>query len=80
MALLLAATPAAAQLQSDCRGTGSIGNAVMAADGTITLSVQGRDGTMGAFAYRKNDSQYARILSHIGGMRPGEHKKAPPFC
>ena len=36
--LLAAASPAAAQLQSDCRGQGSIGNAVMNTDGTITLS------------------------------------------
>lgn len=78
--LLLAATPVAAQMQSDCRGSGTIGNAVMGADGTITLSIQGRDGRMGVFAYRKGEPQYARILSHIGGIRPGQHKPVPSFC
>ncbi len=78
--LALAPLPAAAQIQSDCRGAGSIGMAVMAPDGTITLSLHSQDGAMGAFAYHKNDPQYARILSHIGGIRPGEHKPVPPFC
>ena len=79
-ALLLTPLPASAQLQSDCRGPGSIGNAVMAQDGTITLTLQAADGRAGAFAYRRGDPQYARIFSHLGGMRPGEHKPVPPFC
>jgi hypothetical protein len=78
--LALAPLPAAAQIQSDCRGTGTIGMAVMARDGTITLSLHSLDGAMGTFAYHKDDPQYARILSHIGGIRPGEHKSVPPFC
>ena len=78
--LLLVPLPAAAQIQSDCRGTGSIGMAVMARDGTITLSLHSPDGAEGVLAYHKSDPQYARILSHIGGIRPGEHKSVPPFC
>ena len=80
--LVLALSPlsAAAQIQSDCRGTGSIGMAVMAPDGTITLSLRSPDGAEGVLAYHKNDPQYARIVSHLGGIRPGEHKSVPPFC
>ena len=80
-ALLLFAVPAfAASLQQDCRAPGTIGTAVMGQDGTVTLNVQGRDGTMGTFAYPKNDPNYARIVSHLGGIRPGEHKPVPAFC
>ena len=34
----------------------------------------------GVLAYKRSDPQYARILSHIGGIKPGEHKKVPAFC
>ena len=78
--LLLAPLSAVAQIQSDCRGTGSIGNAVMSADGTIALTLKAPDGTQAALAYHPGDPQYARILSHIGGIHPGEHKPVPPFC
>jgi hypothetical protein len=67
-------------LQSDCRGSGSIGNAFMAVDGTITLTLTAPDGTISAVAYRKTDPQYARIVSHLGGIHPGDHKPVPPFC
>jgi hypothetical protein len=78
--MLLSAPAAAASLQSDCRGLGTIGMAVMSADGTITLTLHSQDGAEGAVAYKKNDPQYARILSHLGGIRPGEHKPMPAFC
>jgi hypothetical protein len=78
--LLLAPLPAAAQLQSDCRASGRIGNAFMASDSTITLTLTAGDGTQTALAYRKNDPNYARILSHIGGIHVGEHKPVPAFC
>ena len=71
---------AAASLQSDCRALGIIGMAVMGSDGTITLTLHTPDGAEGVLAYKKNDPQYARILSHIGGIKPGEHKKVPAFC
>jgi hypothetical protein len=81
LVLLFFAAPAtAASLQSDCRGLGNIGMAVMSADGTITLTLHSPDGAEGAVAYKKNDPQYARILSHLGGIRPGEHKPVPAFC
>jgi hypothetical protein len=82
LALLLFApvAAAAASLQSDCRGLGEIGMAVMSADGTITLTLHSPNGAQGVTAYKRTDPQYARILSHIGGIRPGEHKPVPAFC
>ena len=47
---------------------------VMRWDHTLTCALSG------PVDAAKNDPQYARILSHIGGMRPGEHKPVPPFC
>ncbi len=67
-------------MQSDCRAPGTIGTAVMAADGTITLTLQLPDGTGSALAYHKGDPNYARMLAHIGGLQPGEHKSVPAFC
>jgi hypothetical protein len=78
--LLLAAAPAMAQVQSDCRGQGIIGTAVMGEDGTITLNIRSTSGAMTVLAYKKDDPQYRRIYSHLGGIRPGEHKPVPAFC
>jgi len=78
--MLLASAPAFAQMQSDCRRAGTVGTAVMGADGTITLNLRSADGSEGLLVYKKGDPQYARILSHLGGMRPGEHKPVPAFC
>ena len=79
-ALLLAPPAFAANLQSDCRGSGTIGTATMAADGTLTLNLVSPDGRSLALAYPKGDPNYARMLSHIGGMQPGERKPVPAFC
>jgi hypothetical protein len=78
--LLTAAPTSAAPMQSDCRGQGIIGTAVMGEDGTITLNLRSPSGEMTVLAYRKGDPQYARILSHLGGIQPGEHKPVPAFC
>jgi len=79
--LLLLTVPAWAQpMQSDCRGSGpAIGTALMAADGTITLSFNGPI-MKGALAYHRGDPQYQRMLSHVGGLQPGQKKPIPPFC
>ena len=77
--LLLTASASAQVLQSDCRGPGSIGTALMSADGTITLTLS-TPGQQGAAAYHPGDPQYTRILSHVGGLRPGQKKPVPPFC
>jgi hypothetical protein len=34
----------------------------------------------GAVAYHRGDPQYARMLSHIGGLQPGQKKPIPPWC
>jgi hypothetical protein len=88
--LLLAATPvlttsglAAPALQQDCRAPGSIGTALMGADGTITVNIrepQPGSPLDGVVAVRRGDPNYARILSHVGGMTPGEKKSVPPWC
>ena len=78
--LMLALSPAAAQMQSDCRRPGAIGTAMMGNDGTITLNLRAPNGAKGVLAYRKDDPNYARILSHIGGLKPGEKKPFPPMC
>ncbi|HXB51269.1 MAG TPA: hypothetical protein VNU69_00820 [Rhizomicrobium sp.] len=77
--LLLTVSASAEVMQSDCRGPGSIGTALMSADGTITLTIS-TPGQQGALAYHRGDPQYARILSHVGGLHPGERKPVPPFC
>ena len=80
-AIVLVALPATAvPLQQDCRGQGIIGTAVMGLDGTITLNLRSPDGAEGLLVYKKNDPQYARIYSHLGGIKPGEHKPVPAFC
>jgi hypothetical protein len=78
--LLFFAFPASAvALEQDCRGPGSIGTALMSADGTITLNFTGPI-MRGVLAYHRGDPRYARILSHIGGIQPGQKKPVPPFC
>lgn len=55
----------------------------MGPDGTITLNIHSLPpGPIadGVLAYKKGDPNYARIYSHLGGIRPGEHKPVPPFC
>ena len=78
--LLIAVPAMAANLQSDCRGVGTIGTATMAADGTMTLNLHSPDGRALVLAYPRSDTNYARMLSHIGGMQPGERKPVPAFC
>jgi hypothetical protein len=34
----------------------------------------------GVLAYHRGDAQYARIMSHIGGIQPGQKKPVPPWC
>jgi hypothetical protein len=80
--LLLTVSASAVTLQQDCRGPGSIGTALMGADGTITLNIRSIPGGPldGVLASKPGDANYARILSHVGGMQPGEKKPVPPWC
>lgn len=59
-----------------------IGNAKMLADETLVLTLRAETGAAvghAEFQYAKNDPEYARILKHIGGLKPGEEKQVPPF-
>jgi hypothetical protein len=61
----------------------SIGVATMAADGTIELRLRatGSGGMVGEgfLTYAPSDPQYAEILRHLDGMKPGETKSVPPW-
>jgi hypothetical protein len=61
----------------------SIGTAWMTADGTIEMDLRaegpGRVIGDAHFVYAPTDKQYTAILSHLGGLRPGEHKSVPPW-
>jgi hypothetical protein len=61
----------------------SIGVATMGPDGTIELRLRanGPGGMVGEgfLTYRPSDPQYAEVLRHLGGLRPGETKGVPPW-
>jgi hypothetical protein len=61
----------------------SIGIATMLQDGTIVLHLRAEDknGTLGdaQLIYPPSHSQYEAILSHLGGLKPGESKSVPPW-
>lgn len=61
----------------------SIGTATMAPDGTIELRLRatGPGGMVGEgfLTYAPSDPQYAEILRHLGGMKPGETKSVQPW-
>ncbi|HEY1506828.1 MAG TPA: hypothetical protein VGF92_21170 [Stellaceae bacterium] len=77
-ALLLIGTIA----RADDGGATIIGNATMAADGTITLDLYGDKTANYALAhieYKTEDKDYQAILDHLGGLKPGERKPVPPW-
>ena len=61
----------------------SIGVANMSEDGTITLLLraEGPGGIVGdaVMTYGRSHKQYADILKHLGGLKPGEEKSVPPW-
>jgi hypothetical protein len=61
----------------------SIGVARMRPDGTIELHLRaaGPSGIVGhgLFEYPPMHPQYADVLKHLGGLRPGEVKNVPPW-
>ena len=60
----------------------SIGSATMKEDGTIVLQLRAEGpGALGdsMLIYPPNDPDYAKILQHIGPMRPGETKNVAPW-
>jgi hypothetical protein len=60
-----------------------IGTATMRADGTIVLDLraEGPGGAVGQgrLTYPPDHPQYAAVLRHLGGLRPGETKPVPPW-
>jgi hypothetical protein len=74
---------ALAALALGAQAPASIGSATMLPDGTIVLQLRasGPGGTVGdgRFAYPPNHPDYAMVLRHLGGIRPGETKPVPPF-
>lgn len=61
----------------------SIGTASMEADGTILLYLraEGPGGIVGdaQLRYPPSHTDYAAVLSHLGGLQPGEVKPVPPW-
>ena len=60
----------------------SIGTAQMSADGTISLQLRAEEGEMvgdSFFEYKPDSPEYAEILDHIGGLKPGEEKSVSPW-
>jgi hypothetical protein len=60
----------------------SIGVARMDADGTIILDLRATaDGIVGdaQLRYSKDHPEYDAVLTHLGGLRPGETKPVPPW-
>ena len=55
----------------------------MLADGTIVLLLraEGPGGAIGdgRLTYPKSHPDYQKIQSHLGGLKPGEHKPVPPW-
>jgi hypothetical protein len=61
----------------------SIGQAELRPDGTIvlTLRAEGSQGAVGdgQLVYAPSNKDYAAIVQHIGGIKPGEIKPVPPW-
>ncbi|HEY3451045.1 MAG TPA: hypothetical protein VGK67_32105 [Myxococcales bacterium] len=60
----------------------SIGSATMKEDGTIVMMLRATGGGAvgdAMLTYPKSHPEYANILKHLGGLKPGETKPVPPF-
>ena len=60
----------------------SIGVATMQADGSIVMDLRATGpGMVGdaRIVYGKDHKEYQNILTHLGGLKPGETKPVPPF-
>jgi hypothetical protein len=61
----------------------SIGLATMEPDGTIVLKLRaegpGRMMGEGLLRYPPSHKDYNEVLTHIGGLKPGESKPVPPW-
>jgi hypothetical protein len=61
----------------------TIGSAYMQDDGTLEMSLRAvaADGTIGEamMVVAPQDTRYADMVKHLGGIKPGEGKAIPPF-
>jgi len=60
----------------------AIGVAWLDEDGTISLRLRAvGPGVIGEtlLQYRPNHAEYEEILTHLGGLKPGETKRVPPW-
>jgi hypothetical protein len=61
----------------------SIGVATMEPDGTIVLQLraEGGAGEVGdaLLRYPRGHKEYEEVLTHLGGLHPGESKPVPPW-
>ena len=76
VALMLPAVAQTIPLQQDCRAQGTVGFARLSPDGLV-LSVTL---PQSAYAWKKGDPNFTRMVSHLGGIAPGERKAVPAFC
>lgn len=65
-------------------GSGNIGTAKMDSDGTVRMMLRAEDPatkTIGdtLISYKPGDKSYQDVLSHLGGLKPGEIKFVPPW-
>jgi hypothetical protein len=81
-----AATSATSQAKpaSTARSNAPIGTATMTPEGTIILDLRAEDPNGKAigdsrFVYPRGHREYADILKHLGGLKPGESKPVPPW-
>jgi hypothetical protein len=66
-----------------CEDIDSVGLAKMSADGTITLQLRSLwpdPVAESVLVFAPDDPQYEEIKHHLGGIKPGESKPAPPWC
>ena len=66
-----------------CEAIDSVGRAQMSADGAITLRLHTlwpQPFAESEHVYTPDNTQYAFIKRHLGGIAPGETKPVPPLC
>jgi hypothetical protein len=75
-------TSGCAQRENTLNKNAPIGTATMTEDGTITLHLRAEGPGIighGQLVYSKDNKDYADVLQHLGGLKPGESKLVPPW-
>jgi len=68
--------------QGDKDKVSSMGEARLEADGSITLNLRSDAYGLpvhGRFNYKPNEKDYADVMEHVHGLKPGEVKQVPPW-